>query len=401
MAKDNPEDQTAPAYDTGETLRIFNPVTGEYETHNTADYEPRHWRPGGGNVIWGNVDGQTVLVRTDVEGWEDTGARQHTADSSQWTYGYVPPPSSPPPTTHGMGPDGGQIYEGGGNSGGTPSTTPPTNTPLDPTVNEPTDDWYWTDPLDYTNAPQPNGDGEFVEGGPPPDTSWDWNYFRDRAPGDRQWGGYDEDYQAFERYVPGMESPWGLPNVKGGNEDFYQQQFLNQLRDEQGFRNRQRAAQMRAAEAASEPVFNPLTDDPGNMWNWAYGGSGIPDVQMGTGRPVPASYSLANQFNRDSTLRDMISYYAGKEGFSQYADTMRNWLKNHTDEGLESTYWARIGDPNEIIKNLGGDLTVKNREWLTKMANAVYQPGEMGAYAPIDYASPIQWGGSYPGAAAQ
>jgi hypothetical protein len=270
--------------------------------------------------------------------------------------------------------------------------------------NKPTDDWYWTDPEDYTNAPQPDGDGEFVEGGPPPDTSWDWNYFRDRAPGDRQWGGYDEDYQAFERYIPGMDSPWGLPNVKGGNEDFYQQQFLNQLRDEQGFRNRQRTAQMRSAEAAENPLFNPLTDPDADPWSWAYGGQGLPEVKMGTGQPAPASYNLADQFSQDSTLRDMISYYAGKDGFNQYQSNMRDWLQRHPDEGLNSTYWARAGDPNSIIQNLGtsgAGLTAKNRDWLTKMANAVWQPGEMGAYAPVDYASPIQWGSDYPGAVAQ
>jgi hypothetical protein len=300
-------------------------------------------------------------------------------------------PETPPPTG---GPSTGQPGTGNPVDGGpTPPTTPPVAPPpteeiLDPITNEPTDDWYWTDPVGYENAPQPDGDGEFVEGGPPLDTSWDWSFFRDRAPGDRQWGGYDEDYQAFERYVPGMDSPWGLPNVEGGNEDFYQQQFLNQLRDEQGYQNRERAAQMRRQESLANPQESVAPED---MWSWAYGGQGLPDVQMGGSAPA-VNWDLNAAFTPGQSTNEDILRWASS-GDNSFSQKQRNWYQKLMEGGdQDSTIWSSAGDPNTLIGYLPTDtneLTSQNQQWMTELFNSIYNQGQAGPYAPSGYASPV------------
>ena len=410
----NPAPTPAPATGTQEdSITLFNPVTGQYDTISSSDYEAGFYRPGHGNAIWGTVgDNAGTLIRTDVEGWEDTGATKSVGDNYyDWTWGYEEPARETYIPGEGELALGGSVVypgqegetiTGGGTTPPPVAVLPPTETPLPPDTNEPTDDWFWTDPVGYENAPQPDGDGEFVEGGPPVDTSWDWSFFRDRAPGERQWGGYDEDYQAFERYVPGMESPWGLPNVEGGNKDFYQQQFLNQLRDEQGYQNRERAAQMRRQEALNAEPQDISGED---MWSWAYGGQGLPDVTMGTGQSQPAGYDLNKAFQSgQATNADILRWAAGNESFGK---DQRHWYSKHlanpdAQQGMDSTYWSSAGDPNTLIGNLPTDNTVlsrQNQRYMTDLFNTLYNPGAQGPMAPVNYASPVQWGSSYPGAA--
>ena len=392
----------ATGYD-GDILRYWDSATQTYKEIDTSGmtfaekyaYSPGNTKPGSENfAFYYNTDGTHVLG-TRPEEWYIGGSEGDHYE------GVDPNASAPPPPSDGSY-VGGDLTLGGYEDPNYVPPPPVVNEPPPPVVNEPppydpnkpTDDWFWTDPLDYENAPQPDGDGSFVEGGPPPDTSWDWSFFRDKAPGDRQWGGYDEDYQAFERYQPGMESPWGMPNIKGGNEDFYQQQFVNALRDEQGYRARQRESQEFAQYAEDNPYENQMD----STWDWAYGGRGLPEVKMGTGQADSPSYSLASQFDNESTFGDMIRYYSSQQGFEPYKDVMSEWLERHPQEGLDSTYWSKVGDPNKIISNLGNNpegLTTTNRDWLTQMANAAWTPGRVGPYAPVDYARPVQWGGDY------
>ena len=103
--------------------------------------------------------------------------------------------------------------------------------------------------------------------------NWNWEAFE--KPNFGGGGGYDPEQYAFDRYVPGMDSPWGVPEVSGGNTDFYRNQMLNLLRDEQGFRERQRTA----AEAQQSAEANPLESAPID-WSWVQnpdGSSGLPD----------------------------------------------------------------------------------------------------------------------------
>ena len=395
MAKDfeNP-DQTTGYWDDNSHVTVFNPVTGELETKPVDPDNILEYNPSGDKTIWGDVDGVRTLISTEDPTWDDYGAKKNNDGYYDWTYGYEAPvyETKPDPdglTLGGRGPDGGTAGGGGGGGGGT--TPPITNEPLDPVINEPTDDWFWTDPVGYENAPQPDGDGSFVEGGPPADTSWDWNYFRDKAPGDRQWGGYDEDYQAFERYQPGMDSPWGMPNIAGGNEDFYQQQFVNQLRDEQGFRNRQRQADANRQQVAHEQAtgtgyYKPIEAD--EMWSW----TDLPEVQQGGGARTN-TWDLNQRFSSGQTTNAEILRWAS-ENLGSSGD--QKWYAQHLNNpdytGGDSTSWAGAGDPNRLISNLPTnkkDLTLNNQRRMTELFNSLYNPGQAGPYAPTGYASPV------------
>ena len=102
---------------------------------------------------------------------------------------------------------------------------------------------------------------------------WNWDDFEPGAPSLEGGGGYDPNDYAFDRYVPGQESPWGVPDVEGGNKDFYRNQFMNLLSQEQGFREQQRTAQLLRDEAATNPSQGVQTD-----WSWIEGG--LPEVDV-------------------------------------------------------------------------------------------------------------------------
>jgi len=277
-------------------------------------------------------------------------------------------------------------------TGGPTPPQPPTEKPIQPIVNEPTDDWFMPDEwLDYTNAPQPDGDGSFDDWhgkNKQSDTSWNWDAYRDRAPGDRQFGGYDEDYQAFERYIPGMDSPWGLPNVKGGNEDFYQQQFLNQLRDEQGYRSRQKAAQKRANQAALNPYEAVAAED---VWSWANNGEGLREVQMGGGAPE-VQWELNNAFTPgESTIGEILDWGSTQEGFGDGRQFYKTIKDGMTQKGRDSTAWSSAGDPSKLrdtLMNWGG-LSPQQTQMMSDLVSGIYNQGQAGPYAPSGYASPV------------
>lgn len=92
------------------------------------------------------------------------------------------------------------------------------------------------------------------------ETVWDWSDFQPGASSLDGGGGYDPNDYAFDRYVPGEESPWGVPEIEGGNKDFYRNQFVSLLRDEQNFRNRQMDAMEAAENASNDPLFTQPMD---------------------------------------------------------------------------------------------------------------------------------------------
>ena len=94
-----------------------------------------------------------------------------------------------------------------------------------------------------TGPNEPWDPGDSVTGTPPfgyeGGYDWNWDDFQPGAPSLDGGGGYDPNDYAFDRYVPGQESPWGIPDIEGGNKDFYRNQFINLLKDEQNFQARQ------------------------------------------------------------------------------------------------------------------------------------------------------------------
>tara|TARA_R110000744_G_scaffold380361_1_gene500914 strand:- start:57 stop:1211 length:1155 start_codon:yes stop_codon:yes gene_type:complete len=224
------------------------------------------------------------------------------------------------------------------------------------------------------------------------DTSWDWDAFAPKTRGDNGWGGYDQDYQAFERYQPGMDSPWGMPDVEGGNKEFYAQQFVNQLRDEQGYQSRERAAQDRRQDALNNPFEAAPTD-----WSWANNGLGLKDITMGGGEVIPSSYSLNDQYDGMSNI-DIWNSVKGLSVFDDESNDTRNsldnWFKNNPSLGGGSQF-SNSGDPSSITSGFdesswsGMKYPGKVQAALSAIGNNIYTGSNAGAYAPIGYAAPV------------
>jgi hypothetical protein len=225
------------------------------------------------------------------------------------------------------------------------------------------------------------------------DTSWDWDAFAPKTRGDNSWGGYDQDYQAFERYQPGMDSPWGMPNVEGGNEEFYQQQFANQLRDEQGYQSRERAAQDRYQDALNNPFEAGPTD-----WSWANSGDGLGIVTEGTGRISPKSYSLKDAY-KDMDNQSIWSDIKEKEVFDSYHNDVRrsvdNWFIRNPELAEGNQFIS--DDPTQGLDRFDPEtLSIMNdpystRSGLENILSYIYAGEGAGPVAPLGYASPVEY----------
>ncbi len=258
-----------------------------------------------------------------------------------------------------------------------------------------------------TAPPLPNDrlDLPLPEGGPVTpwvpgenvDTSWDWDAFAPKRVGDGAWGGYDQDYQAFERYQPGMDSPWGMPDVRGGNEAFYQQQFVNMLRDEQGYRNRQREAQRLAQEAAENPIQATPID-----WSWAYGGRGLPTVVEGTGQQAPTGFAFNEQY-AGQTGADLWGQFRDRDVFTapnESSRTTRDVLNNLFNDPNRAQYlqvdWSQFANPDAAYQAIdpaafqGMNRPNVAQQGVRTLLNQIYDvTGTGGPTAPSGYASPI------------
>lgn len=186
------------------------------------------------------------------------------------TGGAQPPVAPPQPPV---------IDTGTGTVPPTGGTQPPyTGTPqpdpevLDPPVPvQPTPEWDPGAELDFT----PTGIGGGFD--------WNWEEAQPGAPSLEGGGGYDPNDYAFDRYVPGQESPWGIPDIEGGNRDFYRNQFVNLLRDEQNFQNKQDTA--RQERWLLDRARQGVQEAPGSMSqeNW--------DAWLGSVQPDKADWS--------------------------------------------------------------------------------------------------------------
>ncbi len=181
------------------------------------------------------------------------------------------------PIQHGMDPiTQGEIY-------GPPGTEPEI---VDPVGNEGVD---LTEQPDYFDPFLPNwntGSSINFEGDPfsgSVDNTWNADAFGGGS-GDAPpltGGGLDPNDFANDFFVPGEDSPWGIPGVVGGNNDFYRNQFIDLLRGEQNFQNAERAAQQRQADLRANPPDRLPMD-----WSWTT----LPEVEVnaqGYASPIP------------------------------------------------------------------------------------------------------------------
>lgn len=287
-------------------------------------------------------------------------------DSGLWPQppaGYTPPPSGGgdpfvPPVTQPPVTGGGDVPIGGGDTGG--GGGDPWN-PGSPTTGNP-------------------GGGGGTGG-------WNWEAFNPGAPPLDGGGGYDPNDYAFDRYVPGQESPWGIPEAEGGNRDFYRNQFVNLLRQDQNFQNKQRDA----AAIRQDAIDNPITPNPSD-WSWLEGG--LPDVVTGSDSSTQPTWDWD------------IQGLSNQQLFDQAAPTMseqnQQWLQNNWltgDDVANSMGFSQTwGDANDFMQTAQGYEPGAQVAW-TDFADSVgtYTPG-FSSTIPAGYASPnpnMQFGSDY------
>jgi hypothetical protein len=193
-----------------------------------------------------------------------------------------------------------------------------------------------------------------------------------------------------------MDSPWGMPNLEGGNKDFYQQQFVNQLRDEQGYQSREREAQGRRQDAIDNPFEAAPTD-----WSWANNGKGLGQTTTSTGiQEDNRAWGMGEGFSEGMTQNDINTTAMNWDGWDENArDKFNYWSdpKNH-EGGLEADYynkpswWTQVGnDPSRIQSSIrASDYDGSNKEWLGSIADRMWQKqGKLAPSAPTGYANPL------------
>ena len=366
-------------YGDNQYAQVFNPMTGQYETRTASGSDPFEFSTRGDAYGRGTVNGiQGQLIDTSDPNYGSTGAKVNVGDGNlDWTYGATP---EPPPAPHTGplslgGPPSGVGGPAPGGGGGT--TGPGGNTRPD--------------------LPQPPG-GPIVDWtgeGNQADTSWNWDYFAPKQQGDGAWGGYDQDYQAFERYQPGMKSPWGMPNLEGGNKEFYQQQFVNLLRDEQGYRARQKEAQGIRQDALNDPFTPPPSDQ---MFNWANGGKGLADVTVGGGQQsTPVTWGLNSDYGITSDMNNRQAVGAMSQLLTPQEQSMMSEHFREAPDVASQNNWLTAGSPQALLGNAGTNskLSPEFSNTLQKVWNNIYKSsgGPSGPNVPEGYASPIAAGG--------
>ena len=376
------ENQRTGSWDNNQGYTLYNPETGQYESYAMPDnVNGRNpFVPGSGITSWYYTpEGDMVL------GFNPSRASTVDDGTSTGTKVVAAPPQNPPPPPV------------------TPPVTPPVQPPIEPPVELPVEPPYVPPPTKptvsfpdyppttYTNVPPPTGIGTFLEGNPPADTTWDWDYFREKAGGDRMWGGYDVDYQAFERYQPGMDSPWGMNNIEGNNFDFYQQQFVNLLRDEQGFDARQRESQRRAQDAYDNP-YEAIEMD----WSWANNGQGLPEVSVSTGEAPAQSYGLGNSFTTDTTNAQVLETLKGLNVFNNEQDqaNFTAWLGNGSEDLNRSGWVNQMNNPENNYADQRYNFSQGN-DFTGRIFDSIYNPLPLGPVAPKGYAQPVGFGSYY------
>lgn len=200
---------------------------------------------------------------------------------------------------------------------------------------------------------------------------WNWDDFQPGAPSLEGGGGYDPNDYAFDRYVPGQQSPWGIPEAEGGNKDFYRNQFVNLLRDEQNFRERQREAD--AIRQGADPL------EPSSMdWSWIEGG--LPEVQIGG----ETDYQYNSDYS-DMTNSQILNYLKNQGDIS---NTTYNWFNDswgQTGNG-DATWW---GSQNNYDSLANRGEKPWERAAYSDLADAMYTNYGTPDGVAVGYAAPV------------
>ena len=357
-----------------------NTVEEQWGNSLTTPYGPNE----GGNtpkyVSYYNPHGGSTFIGVKANGDKEV-IDQNTAMGM----GYVPPPrsefgpdmSQPPTTTQ-------PVYQP---PVGTPSPTPtPTPTPT-PGGGTPTPTPGPTDPVPDNGGFPPGGQTPGAGGG----FGWDWDAFGigNPAEGGSSTGGY------YENYVPGKESPWGVPDLEGGNPEFYNSQLLNLLGQEQGYRKGARqAAEIRGNQQPAAPR------DYAQMWQ----DMGMVPNQAAQANDDPTSvdyWSLNDNLTAGETTNlQFLNQFKDDPSFS---DRDRDWFQEFVagnPKWQQSTGYAQAGTPDKAIgKYISTDplvLAPENQRRLSDIIRMGYNQSQYktpeggGPSAAPGYALPVQ-----------
>ena len=211
----------------------------------------------------------------------------------------------------------------------------------------------WEDPYSGPNGPLDNPEDPpwGYQGG----YDWNWADFQTGAPSMDGGGGYDPNDYAFDRYVPGQESPWGIPDAEGGNKDFYRNQFVNLLKDEQNFQNKQDKARRnrwlidRAQAGVQEAPGEMAQEDWENNWlrpnqpaamDWSWLEGGLPEVAVGG----QEDWRLNDQFEGMNNL-DVLQQLRSQGDISKTTyDWFRDTWQNQDFDASGTSWWANRAD---------------------------------------------------------
>jgi len=205
-------------------------------------------------------------------------------------------------------------------------------------------------------------------------------------------GGYDPADYSFERYVPGQESPWGIPEVEGGNKDFYRNQFVNLLEGEQGFRDQQRTAAAIREENAQAP---PQKVDYGDMWQ----SMGITPAQSA---PVQVdengqyTWDLGGGLDSNSSNADFVNAFQSNDAFTPKQQEQLSDLVQSSPGWGETFNWAGAGNPTDAYATVGKtDLHPSHKSNLEQLLKLAYSRSDLttpaggGPTAVPGYAAPV------------
>lgn len=192
------------------------------------------------------------------------------------------------------------------------------------------------------------------------DTSWDFDPFRPSSPS----GGFGPGSGGMSPQpgenpftAPlelGRDSPWGDPNVAGGNQDFYRQQ-LDRLNFQQQHRQADEIASAIRREAAQSVPRETFQAD----WSW----TDLPEVRV-AGQP---NWQLNQGVGPNATNIDVIDRLVPSlsEGAQSFFGDMRG------DLAADARGWAQAGSPDALIRS--SNLAPGNQAYMNELANALYR----------------------------
>jgi len=222
------------------------------------------------------------------------------------------------------------------------------------------------------------------------DTSWDWG----QGPVAGEYFGAPPTFNA--QTMPGQDSPWGVPNTPGGNQDFYRQQFSNLLSGQNAFDKAQVTSAMIRQQAQEAGPGAPT--DMNKFW----ADRGVDPAQaVQGGADSPYTWNRLEGIESGMTNKAITDLLASRGVLNE---AQAGIFQNHWDNpetNPEGTYWSsdRFQTPTDFNTSFGDSLSPGFLDAMTTVGNAMWTRGDLttppggGPTAVPGYALPVGAGG--------